>query len=347
MSLYSIEAFSRSYDFHAAAMMNITDIEDDYVSISSIKFRVPVPNWPAQRNDFIRLQNNDNEVWGIISKIGYDAEYTDITMKSLMSLADVTTSYPEMEDSIESWISDILLGLYSINVDDFQNVVGFSTEKITRTTGIINLENSVVNLYENILLQAFKNYGIVCKFAVDIKHKKLNVAIGQQSDEEKIIETDLGNLSAKLILKNSDDSANKIIVHKEDMSESITYYLQDNGVITDSPDQTKRITPVIFEAVVVKYNESKQTFADAAYAEAFSKLKKEILNHLIELECMENDQLVEPVTMKIGQNVTIIIAGVEYHTMLTGKKIKNGKVILSFGCVRLELTKKLKGWRNK
>ena len=64
-------------------------------------------------------------------------------------------------------------------------------------------------------------------------------------------------------------------------------------------------------------------------------------NNLIEIEVMNDDGLVQPQKLQIGQQATIIRNNTAYQTMLTGKKVSD-TTILVFGAVRLELTKKLK-----
>jgi ABC-type uncharacterized transport system ATPase component len=53
--------------------------------------------------------------------------------------------------------------------------------------------------------------------------------------------------------------------------------------------------------------------------------------------------MIKPLDIKMGQNVDIIHNGAAYSTLLTGRKITAGAVVLIFGKVRLELTKILKG----
>lgn len=348
MNRYNIETFSRSYAFHDSCQLTNVSYDEDYLSLSTNKIRIPIKNWKAQKNDFIRIQSDQEEKWGVITKITYDDYYTDVSIKSLISFFDIDIYPGQFSGTIENYISSLFLSIYSTNVDDFQRISGFTTEKTSQTSGIINFDedSQIFNIYEDILIQVFENYGVVVDVSVDVQNKKFKVKIGKNSTSEKVVETDLGNVKASLVLKNTKESANKVTVYnKNDMTEKITYYLQSDGQITDTPATNKRIVPVIEECIAKSYNASKETFSDVAYDEAFSKLKSEQLNHLIEIECMENDQLLEPLYMKIGQWVRVLINGIEYKTMLTGKNYKSDKIKLSFGTTRLEFTKRVKkGW---
>jgi hypothetical protein len=68
-----------------------------------------------------------------------------------------------------------------------------------------------------------------------------------------------------------------------------------------------------------------------------------IYSNLIELAFLENDAMVTPKMLKIGRQVHIIHDGVEYVSLLSGKEMNGGKITLTFGTIRLELTSFLKG----
>ena len=62
--------------------------------------------------------------------------------------------------------------------------------------------------------------------------------------------------------------------------------------------------------------------------------------NLIELTMLADDPLIRPLPMSFGAHLNIIHKGVAYHSILTGKTyMKNGLAKLTFGMIRLELTK--------
>lgn len=64
--------------------------------------------------------------------------------------------------------------------------------------------------------------------------------------------------------------------------------------------------------------------------------------NLIELTVKQNDSLVEPMTIPFGRHLNIIHKGMSYHSILTGITVlPNGLSKLTFGMIRLELTKLL------
>lgn len=70
--------------------------------------------------------------------------------------------------------------------------------------------------------------------------------------------------------------------------------------------------------------------------EIFAKNK---YTNFIELTMRADDTMINPLSMEIGQIVSIIHDGVSYDSILTGKEIHDGIVKLIFGTIRLELTK--------
>lgn len=82
------------------------------------------------------------------------------------------------------------------------------------------------------------------------------------------------------------------------------------------------------------------TTAAQKAAEAFSGNK---YTNLIELTVAEDDTMIKPHELKMGQVVNVIHNNKSYNSILTSKKTGKGAVKLTFGKIRLELTKILKG----
>ncbi|MBQ9567639.1 MAG: hypothetical protein IJR31_06145 [Lachnospiraceae bacterium] len=85
-----------------------------------------------------------------------------------------------------------------------------------------------------------------------------------------------------------------------------------------------------------------ELFSEAAYKKAEDVFSKNAYENLIEIECMKDDTLINPMEMETGQAVSVISNGVAYQSILTGKKITDTARLI-FGTIRLELTTQLKG----
>lgn len=93
-----------------------------------------------------------------------------------------------------------------------------------------------------------------------------------------------------------------------------------------------------YEAEIANYINNPQTF-EAVQAKAIAEFARNKYSNNIELTVKEDDSMIKPLDMNIGQVVNIIHEGVSYNSILSGKQIKNGLVTLIFGTIRLELTK--------
>ena len=122
------------------------------------------------------------------------------------------------------------------------------------------------------------------------------------------------------------------------MTTSITYYLHSDDSYDTSA--TDRIMPVVYEIQTASASGDK-TFAEAA-AEAADKLfgnnKKA---NLIEITIQNNDKMVNPDDLEIGQLGTVITNGKAYQSVFTGYTIETTTKLI-FGTIRLDLTKILK-----
>lgn len=77
----------------------------------------------------------------------------------------------------------------------------------------------------------------------------------------------------------------------------------------------------------------------SGYAKKVFKTSK--YTNLIELTVKDDDTMINPLDMEIGQVAEIIHDGVVYNSVLSAKEVSDGLVKLIFGTIRLELTKLL------
>ena len=83
-------------------------------------------------------------------------------------------------------------------------------------------------------------------------------------------------------------------------------------------------------------------FIEKAHDKAYQTFSKNKYDNLIELELAVDDDLIKPMSLKVGQVVNIISEGVSYTSILSGREIEDTTTLI-FGTIRLELTKTLKG----
>jgi hypothetical protein len=121
------------------------------------------------------------------------------------------------------------------------------------------------------------------------------------------------------------------------------YFYLEKPVIGSDVEQCVRLYKNTSAYTTDIQNIYAQALLDAENQRAAMVFGSAEFKNLIELEVMRTDTMIKPLDIKIGQNVDIIHNGAAYSTLLTGRKITAGAVILMFGKVRLELTKILKG----
>jgi len=298
----------------------------------------------AVTGDYIRISTSEDEIDGIITGVETKKNKTTITYKSFMDIFDVEIKVDVTElvtKTLEGFISDLITANYITNSDTLQNILGLSVSVLSGTSGTtLDITSNITNLYKNIVYSALLQYNIVIDFAISTQQKKILCSIMKNIDVNKVIECDLPNILSKNIdLGVTKESYNKVIVINEDnISQQEIYFLHpDNSISTTD---SNRITPVIFETVFTSITGTK-TFLEVAYEKAVTILKPIEYNNLIEIEITNNDTLINPLLLGIGQTVTIINADTSYNSILTAKKIGKTTTLI-FGAVRKELTKKLK-----
>ncbi len=349
MHLYNVEILTPNYEYRSSCQTMKVDFEEDYLSPSANK--VELVQCEAQKGDYIIITGKDIKV-GIVTGHSIKKAVHEVQYKSMMTLLDfeMYMDRTTLKDiSLEEWIATQLNNAFRDNEDSLQNIAGFSAIAEPKTyNAVLSLESNIANLYE-VVKEALLLYQVVVKFVVNISKKEMTVTVRKAIEENPVIEADLPNILDKnFTLKQADGACNKMIVYNElnENQRENFYMLQDGSVSSDS-NAEMRITPVISQSVYISYEENdEQTFSEAAYEKAFSSLVKEKDNCLIELEVMNNDTLIEPDNLEIGQRARIISEGMEYDTLLTGKSIKKTTTLI-FGAVRLELTKILKGRMHK
>ncbi|MEZ3426321.1 MAG: hypothetical protein K1W13_02805 [Lachnospiraceae bacterium] len=340
---FNIEILDRNFTYRSSYQAREMEYHEDYLSLDSS--RIVVPKIVAMEGDYIRITGAANRV-GIVTACEDKGTKYEVQFKPMLILADVEVHYDRealKTISLEEWIANILNSTFRDNADVLQNITGFSAIPLTATkNAVMELESNIGNLY-SIITEALIKYNVVMDFEIDISKKALTVGIQARNKEIPVIEADFPNVLNRLfIIRQADEAVNKLSVYNEkDETEHMDFYMLDNGNIVTESTAAGRISPVAFAAVYITHEAGDKTFAEAAYEKAFSYMHTADYNNLIELTVLNDDVLVCPESLKIGQKVKIIRNNVMYETVLTGKVVgKTTKLI--FGAVRLELTKKLK-----
>ena len=349
MQWYNIEIFTPDLSYRSSNQTTETEVDIDYLAISNSK--VVLPAIRASEGDYIRISGHGSRHIGIVTGCTDSDKGYEIQFKPMLALLDVDVHMTQdgLKTSLEQWLADIMNATYRDSDDEKQNITGFGAAAGSQTQdAILDFDGNIVNLYQ-MASMAFLRYGVVVSFDIDLKKKRLRVTVEKVTAERKVIEADMLNiLSASFVIKQADQTVNKMVIYNDaDESQTATFYLLGDGTISEDVNAEGRLSPVVFSTEYVTYEEPEKpkedakTFHDIAYERAYSRMSLPVYNNLIEIEVMNDDGLVQPQKLQIGQQATIIRNNTAYQTMLTGKKVGD-TTILVFGAVRLELTKKLK-----
>lgn len=345
MKAFNLEVWDRNFNIVDHGEITKPRYSIDYLSYGKNNMERTVTN--ASYGNYVRITGGPNEIYsGIINSIAGDDNKVKISYVDWMQLLDVDVLIDEsilQTKTLENFIAHYILQTYVNNTDISQNVPGLTVEILSATSDVsLAFKDKICNFYDCVVVPAIKKYGIVVIWELNVDKKEIRVKIGKCLLGSKIIEADLPNCKINnFVIKKTKKTVNKIIVYNEaDFTEKVEYYRTTKGEIT--AEDKDRIIPVEFQVTTAKAS-GDITFAAAAETKAKDLLEYAEYENLIELEFDLEDTLVKPMEMRLGQEASIIHDEVRYSTYLTGIKMNDKKIILIFGNIREELTKKLKG----
>lgn len=341
-SMYIIELFQPDFTYRSSMQIENIDLEIDYLDIVKNKIKIPIIQ--AQIGDYIRISTSDIEIDGIVTSTKEDKNTITISYKSFFDIFDIDILVDVTQlttVTMETFIANLITANYISNADTLQNIFGLSVSVLSGTSGTsLTLDSKIVNFYKDIIQSAFLQYNIVVSFAISTKLKQITCTVSKNIAAVKTIESDLPNIIKKQIdFGVTRESYNKLIVVNEaNISEKLTYYLHPNNTIDTT--NSNRILPIVFQTVFVTVAGG-ETFAQASYKKAVSILKQTEYNNLIELTMANGDTLINPLSLGIGQRVSVMTGTEQHQSILTGIRIGKTTTLI-FGAIRKELTKKIK-----
>lgn len=354
MQAYNIEIFDQEFNLIQHSDINDVAYNVDYLSPVENTILVPF-NSNIKKRHYIHITNYAHDYFGVISgtDTGQAPEgwmqlrykpFTSIFNAPVMFDTDLQGSATSLESMLAGFITD----LWITNADTEQNIPGLSVSTISTTNSwgfnlksdVEGMHKCIINFHDVLIVRSLSKYRCGVYVTPDFEAKTIEVEVGIRNSATFYIEAELPNVFVRNIIINENaNDVNKLVVYDQtDMSSTIIYYLHPNGTY-DTTD-ANRITPVIFKTISVPVEST--TFAQAAASAAVDEFSRDGYNNLIELTVLNNDELVDPGQMSIGQLVSIISDGISYPSMLTGYEIGNTTKLI-FGNVRVDLTKILKG----
>lgn len=355
MQPFNVEIFDR--EFNLIQHYNVGAIDYNYDYLSTVENSVMIAfNENVQKGDYIRIVNNTDSYFGFISSIAVNEAiqgFSEIRFKPFIALFDAPilfdTTLQGSGTSLEQAIADIITDYWISNADADENIYGLEVQTISTTSGWgfhitsdqKGLNKAIINFMTSIVRRSLTKYQVGLYAEPDFINKKIVVSIGVKAVSTFYIEADLPNVIEKSIIVNeTTEDMNKLVIYDQaDLTTNVIYYKHPDGSYDTTDDD--RITPVIYGITSVSVAEG-DTFADVAEDAADKQFDVDTYSNLIEITVQNEDEIVMPQTLTIGQTVNVISNGTSYSSILTGVERSN-KTKLIFGTIRLDLTKIIKG----
>lgn len=339
MTPFRAEFFDRQINYRFFVVIDEPEIKMDYLTLD--KTAVTLPGLcNISRGWFCRIVRGKDTIFqGTVASVTQSKNTTEVQLSPMVALFDTQvykdrTTYNDTKTNLEGWIAGILRENFLNSGDSVQNLCGFSVSAPTTTNGVaLNLEDNIHDFWNDIAKKAIENAKIVISCSFDPADKTVSAVVkSHAADTEITLEADLPNVvDQNFTIRDGSDSTNKcVIINQADESQKATYTLSDYTAPTICRIETVTVP-------------TGKTFQEIAKDRADEILRKSDFDNFIELQYRAEDALVPEI--KIGQPVRILKNSKEYHTVLTGYSQKAGFKTLTFGGIRIDLTKimKLKG----
>jgi hypothetical protein len=355
MQPFNVEIFDRQ--FNLIQHYNVGAIDYNYDYLSTVENSILIEfNENVEKGDYIRIVNNTDSYFGFISSIAVNEAiqgFSEIRFKPFIALFDAPimfdTTLQGSGTSLENAIAGIITDYWINNADADENIYGLEVQTLSTTSNWgfhitsdqKGLNKAIINFMTSIIRRSLTKYQVGLYAEPDFTNKKVVVSIGVKALNTFYIEADLPNVIEKSIIVNeTTEDMNKLFIYDQaDLVTNVIYYKHPDGSY-DTRDED-RITPVIYGITSVAVSEG-DTFADVAEDAANKQFDVDTYSNLIEITVQNEDEIVMPQSLTIGQIVNVISNGTSYSSILTGVERSN-KTKLIFGTIRLDLTKIIKG----
>lgn len=365
MSLYNVEFFDRNMEYIHNDTSDISAIDNDYLAPEPTEIYISKTDKVSVR-DLIWV-SGDVKFLGIVTSIEQETNQTKVIFEPFISAFNMDVLFfinrqnsTSASYSLENVLADLINEWITESTDQEWAIPAINTiiaSSQRSWTFSLKADSFVqgrckVNLRDVMLFRALKDYGIVANAVPNFDTKKIDITIGTisgynlDSEEDSAnrfnISADDVNVSIQAFnIDSSGDSVNVLRVFTTDNSTgSRTFFLHNDGRVPpyDQLDEA-RITPVANGLEYVSGTGT--TFTTNATKKAAEVFKNITWKSSIELNIDNNDPLIKPKSLKIGQVCRVWHSGKVYDSILTAKKLGD-EMTLIFGSVRTTLTKQLK-----
>lgn len=272
MKPYEIEIFDRHYNFRANALIDAESFAYAYDALSVDKSTLSIPKGKitireqaesgstgdntVACSDYIRIKSNNNEYVGVIINVEENEIYTILTHAPLHSLFnhEVMIIADDIKHTyIETYIETLLTQEFINNGDALQNIPNLTITTTSITSGIMDYNDTpeiyvIINLLDDLIYPAFREYLIRMDISIDFTEKTLNVTIGEISENSVTVEADLNNVVTKnFTIRKASSMVNKLSLFdtKNYSLAEYDFYLHPSDYSFDQINNADRFFPVV------------------------------------------------------------------------------------------------------
>lgn len=328
---YKVDFFDRNFNYQGWSLMADPELVFDYLTLDVSKLTLP-NSLSIQRGWYAHITESGKQKWqGVVTAVSATEKNTTVSIKPLLSLFDTSViTSANNNTSAEQYIADILTDVFISNTDTAETIPGLEISVNSNTPNIqLASEEETQKVYDVIVL-ALEKAQIVVDAIFKPSQKKIFVAIEKATDHIVKINADApGIIDSSFSFRDDYGQINKVIVYNKDkISQTAIFYAEDYA-----PPTVRKIT-----SVSVGEDEA---FSAKAKEAADKELEKKDFDNCIELIFPSGYKLIPDID--IGQETEIYHNGIKYTSFLTARELsKDSIVTLTFGSVRLDLTKILK-----
>jgi len=310
-------------------------------------FHVNLNSISASVGDYLTVRKKNYFYIGIITAIEkIEDNYIKVTSKDFLSKFDVEVPVNSYTGNISQFIVNLIRAHFVYSSDPKQNLSYLQTQIMINKTGTLNYEpDKKVNILK-LVAEFSKTYGLRLGYELVITNGQItNIKILVLAiTKGLIIKSNLGAITNLNIADSNTNALNKIIFYpKADnvtYQNIITYYLLNDGTISNYTNSPKRIPIVSFKC---------EFYSDKDYTslstKATSALIDSSLEHNITFDfSFLTNRITDLTDLSVGTFVNFITPHKTYETLVTKMVYKGtfNKATITLGEQRISLTDKLK-----
>lgn len=328
---YKVDFFDRDFNYQGWSLMADPELIFDYLTLDVSKLTLP-NSLPIQRGWYAHITESGKQKWqGVVTAVSSTEKNTSVSIKPLLSLFDTTViTAANNNTSAEQYIADVLTDVFISNTDEAEKIPGLEITVNSNTAGIQLTSEEETQKVQDVIVAALEKAQIVVNAVFKPSQKKIFVTIEKAINTIVKINADApGIIDRSFSFRDDYGQINKVIVYNKDkVSQTAIFYADDYA-----PPTVRKITSVSVG--------EDETFSEKAKEAADKELEKKDFDNCIELMFPSGYKLIPDIS--IGQEAAIYHNGIKYTSYLTGREISKDSIItLTFGSVRLDLTKILK-----